>query len=53
MSLRNLGGPSPSAAKPRERAGSVALEVKGSPLESLGSAQIAWPSRLKALLQRA
>jgi hypothetical protein len=53
MSPRDLGGSPPSAAKPREHAGSVALGAKGSPSESLGSAQIAWPSRLKALLQRA
>jgi hypothetical protein len=53
MSPRDLGGPSPSAAKPREHVDSVALEAEGSPSESLGSAQVAWPSRLKALLQRA
>jgi hypothetical protein len=50
MSLRDLGGPPPSAAKPREHAGSVALEAEGSPSESLGSTQIAWLSRLKTLL---
>jgi hypothetical protein len=41
MSLRNLGGPPPSAVKPREHAGSVAFGAKGSPLESLGSTQVA------------